>query len=54
MHASLSAAEWTVSGYVLAVGVLPIAMGRAGDIFGRRRIYLAGLIRFLVASPPGR
>jgi DHA2 family methylenomycin A resistance protein-like MFS transporter len=50
MHASLSAAEWTVSGYVLAVGVLPIAMGRAGDIFGRRRIYLAGLILFLVAS----
>ncbi len=50
LHASLSSAQWTVSGYVLAVGVLPVAMGRAGDIFGRRRIYLAGLILFLVAS----
>jgi EmrB/QacA subfamily drug resistance transporter len=50
LKASLAAAEWTVSGYVLAVGVLPIAMGRAGDILGRRRVYLAGLILFLVSS----
>src|SRR5947209_14872576 len=46
LHASLSAAEWTVSGYVLVVGVFPIATGRLGDIFGRRRVYLAGLAVF--------
>ena len=50
LHASLSAAEWTVSGYVLVVGVFPVAMGRLGDIFGRKRIYLAGLALFVGAS----
>jgi EmrB/QacA subfamily drug resistance transporter len=50
LNASLSAAEWTVSGYVLATGVLPIAAGRLGDILGRRRIYLAGLLIFIATS----
>ena len=50
LNASLSAAEWTVSGYVLATGVLPIASGRLGDIFGRRRVYLIGLVIFIAAS----
>ena len=50
LDASLSATEWTVSGYVLMTGVLPIAMGRMGDIFGRRRIYLAGLVGFIITS----
>ncbi len=50
LNASLGAAQWTVSGYVLATGVLPIASGRLGDIFGRRRIYLAGLVVFIAAS----
>lgn len=31
LHAGLSEAEWTVSGYVLVMGVLPVAMGRLGD-----------------------
>lgn len=48
--ADLSTAEWTVSGYVLVVGVFPVAMGRLGDIFGRRRVYLAGLTTFVLAS----
>ena len=50
LNAGLSLAEWTVSGYVLMVGVLPIAMGRLGDIFGRRRVYLTGLVVFVTAS----
>ena len=50
LNASLSAAEWTVSGYVLVIGVLPIAMGRLGDLFGRRRLYLIGLLLFVGAS----
>src|SRR5215207_5729238 len=50
LDASLSATEWTVSAYVLVVGVFPIAMGRFGDIFGRRRVYLSGLTVFIVAS----
>ncbi|MHB8574440.1 MAG: MFS transporter [Dehalococcoidia bacterium] len=50
LHAGLTTAEWTVSGYVLVVGVFPIATGRLGDLFGRRRIYLAGLLLFVAAS----
>jgi MFS family permease len=41
LRAEVAAVEWTVSGYVLIMGVLPAAMGRLGDIFGRRRVYLA-------------
>ncbi len=50
LHASLSTAEWTVTSYVLVTGIFPIAMGRVGDIFGRREIYLAGLVLFIGAS----
>ena len=50
LDASLSTAEWTVSGYVLVLGVLPLAMGRLGDLFGRRRLYLVGLVVFVFAS----
>ncbi len=50
LNAGLSTAEWTISGYVLVLGVLPIAMGRLGDILGRRKVFLAGLVIFIVAS----
>ena len=50
LDASLSTAEWTVTGYVLMTGVFPIAMGRMGDLFGRRRLYLVGLLIFIVSS----
>ena len=50
LNASLSTAEWTVTGYVLVTGIFPIAMGRVGDVFGRKRIYISGLVVFIVAS----
>lgn len=50
LNANLSTAEWTVSGYVLVLGVLPLAMGRLGDLFGRRRLYIIGLVIFVLAS----
>ncbi|MEP7214754.1 MAG: MFS transporter [Anaerolineaceae bacterium] len=50
LKASLSTAEWTVTGYVLVTGIFPVAMGRVGDIFGRRRIYMTGLVVFVFAS----
>jgi EmrB/QacA subfamily drug resistance transporter len=46
----LATTEWIVSSYILILGVLPVAMGRLGDIFGRRRIYLYGLALFMLAS----
>ena len=49
-HAPLSTVSWTISGYVLMIGVLPMGMGRLGDLWGQRRVYLAGLAIFGLAS----
>ncbi len=49
-HAGLGLVEWVVSAYVLVLGVMPIAMGRLGDILGRRRVYLVGLVVFIGSS----
>ncbi len=50
LNAQIDTVEWVVSGYILMLAVLPIAAGRMGDIFGRREIYLFGLVVFIVAS----
>jgi EmrB/QacA subfamily drug resistance transporter len=41
---------WVVDGYVLAYGGLLLLGGRATDIFGRRRVFVGGLIVFGAAS----
>jgi EmrB/QacA subfamily drug resistance transporter len=41
---------WVVSGYTLAFGGLLLLGGRAADLFGARRLVLAGLLLFTVAS----
>jgi EmrB/QacA subfamily drug resistance transporter len=50
LHASLSALEWTASAYTLTFAVLLVTGGRLGDIFGRRRGFLFGVIVFGIAS----
>jgi EmrB/QacA subfamily drug resistance transporter len=50
LHASLSALEWTVNAYTLTFAVLLITGGRLGDIFGRRRMFLFGVIVFGLSS----
>ncbi|WP_433125702.1 MFS transporter [Micromonospora sp. CA-240977] len=42
--------QWVVSVYVLATGGLLLLGGRLADLFGARRVFLAGLILFTVAS----
>jgi MFS family permease len=46
--------EWVVNGYTLAFGGLLLLGGRAGDILGRRRVFIAGMVLFSAASPPRR
>jgi EmrB/QacA subfamily drug resistance transporter len=41
---------WVVSGYALAFGALMLLGGRAADVFGAKRIVLAGLAVFTAAS----
>jgi EmrB/QacA subfamily drug resistance transporter len=42
--------QWVITAYVLFTGGLLLLGGRATDLFGRRRIFLAGLITFTLAS----
>ncbi|MFI6522259.1 MFS transporter [Spirillospora sp. NPDC050679] len=42
--------DWVLTSYALAFGGLLLAGGRAGDVFGRRRLFQAGLVVFLLAS----
>jgi len=50
LHASLSALEWTVNAYTLTFAVLMVTGGRLGDIFGRRRMFIFGVIVFGISS----
>ena len=48
--ASLSSLEWTINAYTLVFAVLLITGGRMGDIFGRRRVFLGGVVVFALSS----
>lgn len=50
LHAGPSAVEWVVAGYGLTCAVLLIGAGRLGDLYGRRRMFCAGMALFVVAS----
>jgi MFS family permease len=47
---STASLQWVVSGYVLGYGGLLLLGGRAADLLGRRRVFLAALAVFAVAS----
>src|SRR3978361_2020971 len=49
-NATTSALEWIVNGYTLSLAVLMVTMGKLGDIFGRKRLFLTGLTLFTIAS----
>ena len=42
--------SWVVNAYLLTFGGFLLLGGRAGDLFGRRRVFMAGLVLFTVAS----
>ncbi|MDB5936340.1 MAG: major facilitator superfamily 1 [Massilia sp.] len=48
--ASFQAVQWVVLAYLLAITTLIVSVGRLGDITGRRRLLLAGIVLFTVAS----
>ena len=45
-----SGLEWVVNAYALTFGGLLLLGGRAGDILGRKRVFIAGIILFSAAS----
>src|SRR5207245_9182243 len=50
LHASISSLEWTVNAYTLTFAVLLVTGGRLGDILGRRRMFLFGVVVFALSS----
>ncbi len=50
LDTSISGLEWIVNGYTLSFAVLLAVGGRMGDIFGRRRMFIFGVIVFTLAS----
>jgi EmrB/QacA subfamily drug resistance transporter len=47
---SQSGLAWVINAYLIAFGGLLLLAGRLGDLFGRKRVYLAGLAIFVGAS----
>ena len=42
--------QWVLSPYALTLGGLPLLRGRAADLLGRRRLFMAGVLLFTAAS----
>src|SRR6185437_2859826 len=50
---SSTSLAWVLNGYTLTFGGLLLLGGRMGDILGRRRMFLAGIVIFTLASLAG-
>ncbi|HEU4731453.1 MAG TPA: MFS transporter [Kofleriaceae bacterium] len=53
LHTSVSGLQWVVDAYILPLAGLLLIAGRLGDIFGHKRVFLAGLAVFAAASLGG-
>ena len=54
LHFSEPNLSWVLNAYTLTFGGLLLLGGRAGDILGRRRVFIAGIALFTAASRPPR
>ena len=50
LGAGLAGLQWTLSGYTLALASLILLGGALGDRYGRRRVFLVGVVWFAVTS----
>src|SRR4051794_26353892 len=50
LNAHISQLEWVINGYTLTFAVLIATGGRLGDIFGRRLMFLSGVVIFAITS----
>jgi EmrB/QacA subfamily drug resistance transporter len=50
LHASYADVQWALAGYTLAYALVLITGGRLGDTFGRRRLFLIGVVGFTLMS----
>src|ERR1700716_3374438 len=50
LHATITDVQWVVEAYALFLGALILVGGSMGDQFGRKRVFLLGVVFFTVAS----
>jgi len=50
LHFSQANLTWVVDAYMIAFGSFLLLAGRIGDLVGRKRVFLAGLVLFVAAS----
>lgn len=50
LNATYAQIQWIVAGYLLALAVGLITGGRLGDIFGRKRVFIVGVVAFGLTS----
>jgi EmrB/QacA subfamily drug resistance transporter len=48
--ASSEGLQWVMNGYLLTIAVLVVTAGRLGDMFGRKRVFIAGMAVFAAGS----
>ena len=48
--ASSEGLQWVMNGYLLTIAVLVVSAGRLGDMFGRKRVFIAGMVVFAAGS----
>lgn len=50
LRTSIAGIEWVTIVYLLVISGLLLSVGRAGDLFGHKRLYLAGFVLFVLGS----
>ena len=50
LHISFSSLQWAISGYSLTIAAVLITVGRLGEIFGYKKLYLIGIAIFVIGS----
>ena len=50
LGASLAGIQWVTNGYLLALAVTLITIGKIGDRFGHKKVFLTGIVGFAATS----
>jgi EmrB/QacA subfamily drug resistance transporter len=50
LHATITDVQWVIEAYALFLGALLLVGGSMGDQFGRKRVFLFGVVSFTIAS----
>src|SRR5438445_12731761 len=49
-RASLASAQWIIGVYGLTLAGFLMVSGRAGDVYGKKRVFVAGIVGFTISS----